>query len=126
LYSLIAISEGARPAQGEPELPGHGSIGQKLGAYLEESAGIETRVTVLGHVQRGGTPSAYDRWLATRYGSWAVHLAAEKNFGRMVTLINGITTDMPLLDAISMPKRVDIYGEAVLTARGVGIAFGDE
>jgi len=126
LYSIIAISEGARPAEGEPELPGHGSISQKLGAYLEKATEIETRVTVLGYVQRGGTPSAYDRWLATRYGSFAVHVAAQGNFDRMVTLVKRVITDIPLLEAISMPKRVDIWGEDVLTARGVGIAFGNE
>jgi 6-phosphofructokinase 1 len=133
-FSILAVSEGAKPADGEAlynrlgdqmYVPRLGGIGQKVGEYLE-AAGIETRVTVLGHVQRGGTPSAFDRWLATRYGSSAVRVASQRHFDRMVTLMNGMITDMPLLDAISIPKRVDINGDAVMTARGIGISFGDE
>lgn len=134
LFTILAVSEGAKPADGdvsynragdEVYVPRLGGIGQKVGEFLERS-GIETRVTVLGHVQRGGTPSAFDRWLATRYGSAAVRVAAQGHFDRMVTLMNGRITDMPLMDAIAIPKRVDVNGEAVLTARGVGISFGDE
>lgn len=132
-FSILAVSEGARPVDGsviynrpgdQMYVPRLGGIGQKLGEYLE-NAGIETRVTVLGHVQRGGTPSAFDRWLATRYGSAAVRVAALGHFDRMVTLMNGRITDMPLLDAVAIPKRVDPNGDAVLTARGIGISFGD-
>ena len=133
-FSILAVSEGAKPVDGIPLynrpgdqvfVPRLGGIGQKLGEYLEK-CGIETRVTVLGHVQRGGTPSAFDRWLATRYGSAAVRLAALRHYDRMVTLMNGRITDMPLLDAIAIPKRVDPNGDAVLTARGIGISFGDD
>ncbi|MEI7848837.1 MAG: ATP-dependent 6-phosphofructokinase [Chloroflexota bacterium] len=133
-FSILAVSEGAKPVDGLPLynrlgdqvfVPRLGGIGQKLGEYLEK-CGIETRVTVLGHVQRGGTPSAFDRWLATRYGSAAVRLAALHHYDRMVTLMNGRITDMPLLDAIAIPKRVDPNGDAVLTARGIGISFGDD
>ena len=133
-FSILAVSEGARPIDGEVTynrpgdqvfVPRLGGIGQKVGEYLE-SAGIETRVTVLGHVQRGGTPSAFDRWLATRYGSSAVRVAAQKHFDRMVALMNGMITDIPLLDAIAIPKRVDVDGDAVMTARGIGISFGNE
>ena len=133
-FSILAVSEGAKPAGGdvvfnrpgnEMYVPRLGGIGQKLGEFLEDS-GIETRVTVLGHVQRGGIPSAFDRFLATRFGAAAVRVAARRQFVRMVTLSSGRVTDMPLLEAIALPKRVDLNGDAVLTARGLGISFGDE
>lgn len=135
LFSIVAVSEGAKPAEGgqsynragdEMFVPRLGGIGQKVGEYLEKATGIETRVTVLGHVQRGGTPSAFDRYLATRLGSAAVRVAAEGRFDRMVALNNGKVIDISLTEAIAVPKRVDVKGDAVLTARGLGISFGDE
>jgi len=134
LFSIVAVSEGAKPQEGgqsynrggdEMYVPRLGGIGQKVGEYIEKATGVETRVTVLGHVQRGGTPSSYDRWLATRLGSAAVRVAAEGRFDRMVALENGKIIDVSLLDAVSTPKRVDINGDAVMTARGVGVSFGD-
>ncbi len=135
LFSIVAVSEGAKPAEGgqsynragdEMYVPRLGGISQKVGEYLEKATGIETRVTVLGHVQRGGTPSAFDRYLATRLGSAAVRVAAEGRFDRMVALNNGNVIDISLTDAIAVPKRVDVNGDAVRTARGVGISFGDD
>ena len=135
VFSIIAVSEGAKPANGSAMynrsgnkmyVPRLGGMGQKVGEFLEKNTGIETRVTVLGHVQRGGTPSAFDRFLATRYGAAAVRVAALGHFDRMVTLMMGRITDVPLMDAIAIPKRVDINGEAMTTARGVGISFGDQ
>ena len=134
LFSIIAISEGAKPLGGaqvfsrsgdEVYVPRLGGIGQTLGEYIEKS-GFETRVTVLGHLQRGGTPTPFDRWLATRYGAAAVRLAAEGRFDHMVALVSGRIVDVPLEEALAVPKRVDVQGDAVLTARGVGISFGDE
>ena len=86
----------------------------------------DTRVTVLGHVQRGGTPTPFDRWLATRYGAAAVRLAVQGKFNRMVSLRCGDIVDVPLEEAIATPKRVDINDDAVITARGMGISFGDQ
>jgi ATP-dependent phosphofructokinase / diphosphate-dependent phosphofructokinase len=134
-FSIIAVSEGAKPVDGEQVfsrsgdevyVPRLGGVGQKVGEFLEKATGIETRVTVLGHVQRGGTPSAFDRWLATRYGSAAVRVAAAGQFGSMVALRDAKIIAIPLTEAVGIPKRVDINGDAVLTARGVGISFGDE
>ena len=133
-FSIIAISEGARPLDGEQifsrkgdemYVPRLGGIGYRVGEYIEDQ-GFETRVTVLGHLQRGGTPTPFDRWLATRYGAAAVRLAAQGTFDRMVALHNSKVTDVSLEEAISIPKRVDVYGDAVVTARGLGISFGDE
>jgi 6-phosphofructokinase 1 len=134
LFSIVVVSEGAKPAEGgqvfsragdEIYVPRLGGIGQKVGEYIEQQ-GFETRVTVLGHVQRGGTPSPFDRWLATRYGAAAVRLAAQGKFDRMVSLQAGRITDISLAEAIAVPKRVDIHDDAVITARGMSIAFGDE
>src|SRR5512134_3836114 len=134
LFSIVVVSEGATPAAGgqvfsragdEIYVPRLGGIGQKVGEYIEQQ-GFETRVTVLGHLQRGGTPSPFDRWLATRYGAAAVRLAAEGKFDRMVSLYAGKITDVSLAEAIASPKRVDIHDDAVITARGMSIAFGDE
>lgn len=133
-FSLVAVSEGAKPAGGEQVfsragdavyVPRLGGIGELVGRYLEEQ-GFETRVTVLGHIQRGGTPTAYDRLLATRYGAAAVRLAAEGKFGHMVSLQYGRVTDIPLKESLAVPKRVDIEGDTVRTTRGIGISFGDE
>ncbi|MGE5248983.1 MAG: 6-phosphofructokinase [Bacteroidota bacterium] len=134
LFSILAVSEGAKPVGGgqvfsrggdEVYVPRLGGIGHRVGDYLEQE-GIETRVTVLGHIQRGGTPTAFDRWLATRYGAASVRLAARSGFDRMVALVRSQIVDMPLEEALAVPKRVDPGGDAVVTARGLGISFGDE
>jgi len=134
LFSIIAVSEGAKPSDGtqvfsregdEIYVPRLGGIGHMVGEYIEKQ-GFETRVTVLGHLQRGGTPTPFDRWLATRYGAAAVRLAERCGFDRMVALHAGKITDVSLEEAIAVPKRVDLNEDAILTARGMGISFGDE
>jgi 6-phosphofructokinase 1 len=134
LFSIIVVAEGAKPLSGEQVfsragdevyVPRLGGIGQIVGEHIEQ-AGFETRVTVLGHVQRGGTPTPFDRWLATRYGAAAVRLAAQGKFDRMVSLQAGKIVDISLEEAIAIPKRVDINDDAVITARGMSISFGDE
>lgn len=134
LFSILAISEGAKPAGGaqvfsrsgnEVYIPRLGGISQVVGEYIE-SQGFETRVTVLGHLQRGGTPTAFDRFLATRYGAAAVRLAVDGKFDRMVALRSSKIIDISLGEALAVPKRVDVQGDSVMTARGVGISFGDE
>lgn len=133
-FSILSVSEGAKPAGGEKVysrsgddvyVPRLGGISQVVGEYIE-TKGFETRVTVLGHLQRGGSPTAFDRWIATRYGAAAVRVAAEGRFDRMVSLDSGKVSDVPLGEALAIPKRVDVYGDAVLTARNTGISFGDE
>lgn len=133
-FSILAVSEGAKPQGGaqvfsrkgdEVYVPRLGGVGQMVGEYIE-SQGFESRVTVLGHLQRGGTPTAFDRWLATRYGAAAVRLAARSGFDRMVALQCGEITDLPLKEATAVPKRVNVNGDSVITARNIGISFGDE
>ena len=134
LFSIIAVSEGATPLGGgqvfsregdEIYTPRLGGMGHEVGEYIEQQ-GYETRVTVLGHLQRGGTPTPFDRWLATRFGAAAVRLAAQGKFNRMVALHAGKVVDVSLEEAIAVPKRVDINDDAVIAARGMGISFGDE
>ena len=112
LFSILAVSEGAKPQGGaqvfsrggdEIYVPRLGGIGQVVGEYIEKQ-GFETRVTVLGHLQRGGTPTPFDRWLATRYGAAAVRLAAQGKFDRMVALHAGKIMDISLEEAIATPK----------------------
>ena len=134
LFSIVAVSEGARPLEGEQVFsrtgdeiytPRLGGIGEVVGEYVEQQ-GFETRVTVLGHLQRGGSPTPFDRWLATCYGAEAVRLAAGGKFDRMVSLQGGSIKDVSLKEAIVIPKRVDVNHDSVVTARGIGISFGDE
>ena len=134
LFSILVVSEGAKPFRGEQVfaregdevyVPRLGGIGQVVGEHIEK-AGFETRVTVLGHLQRGGTPSPFDRWLATRFGAAAVRLAARGGFDRMVGLHAGEIVDVSLEEALAVPKRVDVNHDAILTARGMSISFGDE
>ncbi|MBT7070249.1 MAG: ATP-dependent 6-phosphofructokinase [Anaerolineae bacterium] len=134
-FSILAVSEGAKPIDGKPifsrggneiYVPRLGGIAQQVGQYVEENTEQETRVTVLGHIQRGGSPTPFDRWLATRYGAAATRLAAEGGFGKMVALRYGEVVDISLAEALDVPKRVNIKGDAVRTARNLGICLGDD
>ena len=134
LFSILAVSEGAKSTDGEQVFSREGDqvfvarlggIGQKVAEYVEKTTGSETRVTVLGHLQRGGSPTAFDRLLGSRYGSQAVRAAAEGEFGNMVAIRSGIVVEIPLAEALSIPKRVNLNGDTMKTARAVGISFGD-
>ena len=133
-FSILAVAEGAHLRGEDPVYTRAGDevyaarlggVGSLVGRIVGERCQTESRVTVLGHVQRGGRPTPFDRWLATRYGAAAVRLAVRGQFGRMVALQNSTITDLTLEDALAIPKRVDPSGEGVLTARGLGICFGD-
>jgi len=116
-YTIIAISEGAHFKEGQMVLQeqkldsfGHvrlGGIGEILAAEVEKETGCESRVTVLGHIQRGGTPTAFDRILGTRFGVKAAELIKLKKFGRMVALAGTKIIDVPLADAVKELKLVD-------------------
>ncbi|MCC6148350.1 MAG: 6-phosphofructokinase [Anaerolineaceae bacterium] len=134
-FSILSVAEGASPAGQEQVyatagdavyIPRLGGIGGLVAKRLTEDAGLETRVTVLGHLQRGGSPTAFDRSLATRFGSAAVHLANSGGFGRMVALQGTRIVDISLEEALAVPRRVDVNGDEVRTARAIGISFGDE
>ena len=118
-FSIVVVSEGAVPrdgsglttmGSGEKDAFGHerlGGIAVTLEQEIEARTGYETRMTILGHVQRGGTPTAYDRVLATRFGVEAVTAASEGDYGRMVALRGTAIVRVPLADALAEPKLVD-------------------
>ena len=135
-FSILAVAEGARPKDGQQQfkipadglqIPRLGGIGQQVADQIHEKESLETRCTVLGHLQRGGAPTPFDRWLATRYGAAAVRLASAGKHGLMVNLRGRNIGAIPLKDAIAeTPKLIDPDGELITTARGMGIVFGDE
>jgi len=103
-----------------------GGVGHYVGSMLEEMTGKETRVVVLGHLQRGGSPSPYDRLLSTRYGTAAVKAIAEGVFGEMVALRSQEIVTVPLAEATGHLKTVRPKSDLVICARDLGISFGDE
>jgi 6-phosphofructokinase 1 len=131
-YSLIIVSEAVRTEDGDM-LCHTNQLGQSrlggIGAYLADRistcSGAETRVTVLGHVQRGGTPSPMDRLVASAFGVAAVDLIAENKYDHIVTWQNRQIVSVPITDAISQYCTVDPKGTLVKTARGLGIYLGD-
>ncbi len=133
-FSLIVIAEGARPKGGEPvyqevggaeRLPRLGGVGNELAAMLKHVIQQQVRTTVLGHLQRGGSPSAFDRILATRLGAAAVRLIADGGFGKMVALRGSGIVAVDLDEAVGVQKKVDPNGELVTVTRGLGISLGD-
>lgn len=134
-FSIIVVAEGAAAEDGEMVVQklvptSHdpirlGGIGNKLAEQIEELTGIETRVTVLGHLQRGGPPIPYDRILATRYGVAAAENLIEGNSGVMVSLRGTRITTVPLQEAISEIRKVPKNSDMIRAGRAVGISFGD-
>lgn len=132
-YSLIVVAEGAMPDGGEAseleaklgEMPRLMGAAQKVATALRERLDAEMRVTVLGHIQRGGSPSPFDRVLATRYGIAAAELVANEDFGKMVALRNGEIVAVDLAEACAEPKLVDPSCQIVQQARALGVSFGD-
>lgn len=133
-FSILAVAEGAHPKGGqqvfkraadEVFVARLGGIGQTVAKFVEEACGMESRVMVLGHLQRGGSPTAFDRWLATRFGAAAFRLAQEKKHGRMVGVRGTQMIDVSLEEALATLKRVDLDGDGVRTARNLGLCLGD-
>jgi ATP-dependent phosphofructokinase / diphosphate-dependent phosphofructokinase len=131
-FALVVVAEAVKDTLGQGVRKQHGTgaetyggIGHLLGLELARMTGAETRVTVLGHVQRGGEPNASDRLIASTFGVHAVDLVAAGKFDRMVAWQNRRVVDVPLAEAIAAPQRVDPGGTLVHTARGLDISFGD-
>jgi 6-phosphofructokinase 1 len=103
-----------------------GGIGQATAKQLEELTGKESRSVVLGHLQRGGTPTSFDRVLATRFGGKAVECLQAREFGRMVASRPPDIVTVPLEDVVGKQKLVPVDFDLIRTARALGIAFGDE
>ena len=132
-FSIIVIAEGAvelgreqiyQDKGGKEHAPRLGGIGVYCQRELEVLTGRETRCVVLGHLQRGGRPNAFDRMLATNYGSCAVRALADDKRGVMVALQAGDVVTVPICEAIANIKTVPPNGQLVRTARDTGISFG--
>ncbi len=131
-FALVVVSEAVKTPDGKKhEVVYHGGetryggIADYLGVKIAEATNSETRVTVLGHVQRGASPTYNDRLLASAFGVRAVDLLVEGKFGRMVAWQNDTVTDVAIEDAIKECHIVDVDGMLVHTARSLGISFGD-
>jgi len=129
-FDIIVVAEGAKREGGEESYLDTGrrrlgGIAYQVASDIARHIDLEIRVTVLGHVQRGGSPIPYDRILATRFGSAAADLAAKGDFGKMVALRGDEIVSVPIHDAVSNPKYVDPEGQLVRTARLLGVSFGD-
>jgi len=123
-FSVIAIAEGAKlPERGAPGKPGEAA--HWLAQAIRERVDKEVRLTVLGHLQRGGTPSPFDRTLAARFGAGAVELVEQNAWGRMIGLRAAKITSAPLAEAIDPVRLVDPQNEVLHAARAMGIRFGD-
>ena len=133
-YAIVVVAEGAKPKDGEiviskvredsPDPIRLGGIANVVADQLEALVGNEARATILGHVQRGGTPTANDRILSTRYGSYAVELLMEGKFGNMVILDGNAMSYESLENVIGSNKAVDPNGELVRIAEATGVSFG--
>ena len=135
-FSIVVVAEGARARGGgqvitetAEEIPGRnvvrlGGIAHRVSRELAERCEAETRVTILGHLQRGGSPTPFDRILGTRFGCAALDLVADERFDRMVSLKGSDIVDVPLAEAVGRVRLVDPEGQMVTCARALGISFG--
>ena len=133
-FTLVVVAEGARErgqdyvtagAEEKDREARLGGIGARVAAEIQKRTGKETRVCVLGHLQRGGAPTASDRLLCTRFGAKAVQLIAEEKYGQMVAYHPPDIVGVKLTDAIGRLRTVPLHGDVVHTARALGITFGD-
>jgi phosphofructokinase-like protein len=133
-FDVVVVAEGAYPIDGEESvlgdsMPGEarrvGGVAERLARQIQEKTGKECRSLVLGHLQRGGMPTGYDRLLATRFGGAAVQAVEDAKWGHMVALHSPDIVTVPIEDALRHPKRVDLGHDLVKTARRLGISFGD-
>jgi phosphofructokinase-like protein len=133
-FTLVVVAEGAREAGRDFVTLGDtgairearlGGIAAVVAGEIGQRTGKETRVCVLGHLQRGGAPTTFDRLLCTRFGAGAVRLIAEKKYGFMVANRPPDTSAIPIKEAIGRLRTVPIDGDIVVTARDLGISFGE-
>jgi 6-phosphofructokinase 1 len=134
-FSIIVVAEGARPEKGEmtvtkvvkgsPDPLRLGGVSYKIAELLDGKIGLESRVVVLGHVQRGGEPTSFDRWLATGFGVKAAELIARRRFGCMVSFRDYGFTGVKIAQAVGKLRRVSASSPEVRTALAVGTSFGN-
>ncbi len=133
-FTLIVVAEGAQLPDGglvtlesvnQTRQARLGGIGQYVAEEVQKRLGTETRCVVLGHLQRGGEPTYFDRCLSTEYGAHAVRLIEERRFGEMVCYDPPKIDSVPITEAVRELSRVDPLGSAVQTARALNVSFGD-
>ena len=133
-FTIVVVAEGATPVGGEQSIAiaGHGGyaerlggIGQKVAIALQDMTGKEARTAVLGHLQRGGSPSSYDRVLSTRFGERAVELVVRGQFGKMVASHPPDIVPVSLSEVVGKQKTVPLDHDLIHTARSIGVSFGD-
>ena len=134
MYSLVVVAEGAKPRDGKRAVAaaaevGHqerlGGIGEQVAKALQESTGKDTRLVVLGHLLRGGSPTTFDRLAALRFGAAAVRALEEGQSGIMVALANSGVNYVPLAEVAGRMRCVPLDGDTLQTGRDLGISFGD-
>jgi len=135
-FSIVCIAEGAKSIDGKLIVKRKdlkrtdpiqlGGIGEYVAKKIHDDTKLETRYTVLGHLQRGGSPTPYDRILSTKFGTNAIQLAIKKKFGRMVALKGSEIKNVSIEKAISRQKLVKTDDQAVLACHAVGVSFGTE
>ncbi len=133
-FSIVCVAEGAKPKDGKMIVKKVdkkrtdpiqlGGIAEVVAKKISENTGLETRYTVLGHLQRGGSPTPYDRILSTKFGVTAIELALKKKFGRMAALKGNEVKNVKIEDAIANQKLVKPDDQAVRVAVAVGVSFG--
>jgi len=132
-YTMIVVAEGATPKGGELVTKGKtlgqevqlGGIAQQVAAELTERTGQESRSVVLGHLQRGGSPTTYDRLISLRFGAAAIRCVQEKDFNKLVVLQDNKLTSIPINEVANKMKSVPLDSDTVQTARDIGICLGD-
>jgi 6-phosphofructokinase 1 len=133
-YGIVVVAEGARPVGGEHHLLERAGVGtvDRLGGMgaivareIAERTGKETRSLVLGHIQRGGSPTTFDRLLALRFGAAAVRAVADGDFGVMVGLAPPTIVRVPLAEVVGRAKHVPLDSDSIKTARELGVCLGD-
>lgn len=135
-FSIVCVAEGAKPENEkmisksvDPKRTDPiqlGGIGEYVAKMISRNTGLETRTTVLGHLQRGGSPTPFDRILSTKFGTNAIELVMKKQFGRMVALKGSTISSVKIADAISKQKLVKPTDQALKAAVAVGVSFGSE
>lgn len=135
-YSIVVVAEGAITKDGQIFNKGKGELGREevilggvgewVAAEIRQRTEKDTRSLVLGHLQRGGSPTNFDRLLALRFGAAAVRLVDSRVFDHMVALIDSQMVAVPIAEAIKMRKKVDLASDKILTARDIGICLGDK
>jgi len=134
-FTIVVVAEGAKPKGGDTVIKRVvkesfdpvrlGGVGFVLASQIEKMTGIETRAVIIGHTQRGGTPTPFDRILATRLGTRAVDMIEEGKYGYMVGVKDSLITEVPLENAVGSSRQVPLDDPLISSARSVGTCFGD-